>query len=276
MPEWYKRGDRPDWRNRLLDARKFIKTLNEEVAAHPAVNHSFLETVSSRKFSKAAWSGFGRQLYPHVHFFIPYMEELLLNTLDMNAKLVVAKILLDEYGEDAAGESHPDLFRRFFRASQGSDDDAVLLTAPLDEAIVNLVKAHMRMCGEEDFLVGLGALGPAHEYAITFMFPPVVKGLQLSGFTDDEIEFFILHVEHDVEHASMLDDSIASFATTEQAQALIRRGAMASLETRDRLWSAMERRMIGIDDGAEPAATDTNVIELTKGYKHVPETFWPS
>lgn len=260
----------------MLDARQFIKSLNEEVSAHPAVNHSFLETVSSRKFSKAAWSGFGRQLYPHVHFFIPYMEELLLNTLDMSAKLVVAKILLDEYGEDAAGDSHPELFRRFYRASQESDDDSILLSSPLDEATIDLVKAHMRMCGEEDFLVGLGALGPAHEYAITFMFPKVVTGLRMSGFTDTEIEFFILHVEHDVEHAAMLDESIASFATTEEAQAAIRRGAMGSLETRARLWSAMERRMIGIDEGAEPETTETTVVDLARGYKHVPGTFWPA
>jgi pyrroloquinoline quinone (PQQ) biosynthesis protein C len=260
----------------VLDARQFISALNQEVTAHPAVNHSFLEAVSSRTFSRAAWSGFGRQLYPHVHFFIPYMEELLLNTLDMNAKLVVAKILLDEYGEDAAGDSHPELFRRFFRASQSSDDDAILLHSPLDEATVDLVKAHMRMCGEEDFLVGLGALGPAHEFAITHMFPKIVTGLQRSGFTDTEIEFFILHVEHDVEHASMLDDSIASFATTAVAQAAVRRGAMTSLETRDRLWSAMERRMIGIDEGVEPPTTETTVVDLAGGYKHVPETFWPA
>ena len=260
----------------MLDARKFIKTLNEEVTSHKAVHHSFLETVTSRKFSKDAWAGFGRQLYPHVHFFIPYMEELLLNTLDMNAKLVVAKILLDEYGEDAAGDSHPELFRRFYRACQDSDDDSILLSSPLDEATVDLVKAHMRMCGEEDFLVGLGAIGPAHEFAITYMFPKIVDGLRLTGFTDTEIEFFILHVEHDVEHASMLEDSIAQFATTEKAQAAIRRGAMGSLETRDRLWTAMERRMIGIEEGAEPETTGITVAELTRGYKHVPETFWPA
>lgn len=260
----------------MLDSRQFIKALNEEVASHVAVNHSFLKTVSTRAFSRAAWRGFARQLYPHVHFFIPYMEELLLNTFDMNAKLVVAKILLDEYGEDAAGDSHPELFRRFFRACQGSADDAVLLTSPLDQATVDLVTAHMRMCRDEDFLVGLGAIGPAHEYAITFMFPPIVTGLRLAGFTDKEIEFFILHVEHDVEHASMLDDSIAMFATSEETQAAIRRGAMASLAARDRLWSAMERRMVGIEEGAEPETTDTTVVDLTRNYKNVPETFWPA
>lgn len=261
----------------MVSAGQFIKTLHEEVIAHEAVNHSFLKIVSSRSFSKRAWAGFGRQLYPHVHFFIPYMEELLLNTFDMRSKLVVAKILLDEYGEDAAGDSHPELFRRFFRACLASDDDSVLLTSRLDTAIVDLVKAHMRMCRDEEFLVGLGAIGPAHEFAIPHMFPPIVAGLRLSGFTEREIEFFTLHVDHDVEHAEMLDGSIAQFATTEDGQRAVRRGAMSSLEERKRLWSAMERRMVAIDEaGSEPETTETTVRELTRHYKHVPETFWPA
>lgn len=261
----------------MVAAEQFIKSLRDEVIAHEAVNHSFLKLVASRKFSKRAWIGFGTTLHPHVHFFIPYMEALLLNTFDMSAKLVVAKILLDEYGEDAGGDSHPELFRRFFRAALGSKDDSILLEAPLDAAIVDLVKTHMRMCDDEDFLVGLGAIGPAHEFAIPYMFPPIVTGLRLSGFTETELEFFSLHVDHDVEHAEMLDGSIAQLATTDEAQALIRRGAMTSLETRKNLWSAMERRMTAIDDsGAEPEATKTTLLALTREYKHVPRAFWPA
>ena len=261
----------------MLSAAQFIKALHDEVIAHEAVNHSFLKLVSSRPFSKRAWVGVGRTLYPHVHFFIPYMEALLLNTFDMRSKLVVAKILLDEYGEDAEGASHPELFRRFFRACLGRDDDSILMTSRLDTAIVDLVKAHMRMCVEEDFLVGLGAIGPAHEFAIPYMFPPIVAGLRLSGFTEKEIEFFTLHVDHDVEHAEMLDGSIAQLATTEEGQRLIRRGAMSSLEERKRLWTAMERQMVAIDDaGAEPETSEVTVRDLSTHYDHVPETFWPA
>src|SRR5262245_13278582 len=116
----------PKQKDPMSDTKKFLEELNDEVRHHAAVNHSFLELVASRPFSKRAWLGFAQQLYPHVHFFIPYMEEMLLNTFDMNAKLIVAKILLDEYGEDAGGKSHPELFRRFARACGGTAADASL------------------------------------------------------------------------------------------------------------------------------------------------------
>lgn len=256
--------------------KEFIQKLNEEVTRHRAVNHPFLETVASRKFSKKAWLAFAQQLYPHVHFFIPYMEEMLLNTFDMNAKLIVAKILLDEYGEDAGGKSHPELFRRFVRSCGGPEADASLLTTPLDQATIDLVEAHMSLCRDEPFLVGIGAIGQAHEFAIGFMFPPLVKGLELAGFKREEIEFFTLHVEHDVEHSNMLEAAMIRLAMTDADRELIRRGTLASLEHRDRLWTAMQRRMIAIDTGETAPASHRTVLDMTKGYKNVPDTFWPA
>lgn len=260
----------------MADTKQFLANLNEEVQRHPAINHSFLEMVASRPFSKRAWLGFAQQLYPHVHFFIPYMEEMLLNTFDMNAKLIVAKILLDEYGEDAGGKSHPELFRRFVRACGGAEADASLLTTPLQEATVNLVTAHMKLCGEEPFLVAIGAIGEAHEYAIRFLFPPLVKGMELAGFAREEIEFFTLHVEHDVEHSAMLEDSMIRLATTDADRELIRKGTLASLKCRDELWTAMQQRMVAIDKGETPPSTRSTLFDLTKSYKNVPGTFWPA
>ncbi|HTL36874.1 MAG TPA: iron-containing redox enzyme family protein [Kofleriaceae bacterium] len=255
----------------------FIKQLNEEVRAHPAIrNNSFLELVAKRKFSRKAWLAFAQQLYPHVHFFIPYMEELLLNTFDMNAKLIVAKILLDEYGEDAAGDSHPELFRQFVRACGGAEADASLLTTKLQPETIDLVETHMRMCRDEHFLVGIGAIGQAHEFAIAYLFPPLVKGMQLAGFTPEEMKFFSLHVEHDVEHSAMLDQTMIRLALTDEDRAHLRRGALTSLDCRKRLWDAMERRMVGIDAGDPPPASDRSLLDVTRGYKNVPDFFWPA
>jgi pyrroloquinoline quinone (PQQ) biosynthesis protein C len=259
-----------------MDTKNFLKALNEEVQRHPAIHHSFLEMVASRPLPKPAWLAFAQQLYPHVHFFIPYMEAMLLNTFDMHAKLIVAKILLDEYGEDAGGKSHPELFRKFVRACGGADADASLLTTPLDQATVDLVTTHMKLCGEEPFLVAIGAIGEAHEYAIRFLFPPLVKGMQLSGFAPDEIEFFTLHVDHDVEHSAMLEDSMMQLAHADAERAQIRQGTLASLACRDRLWTAMQRRMQAVERGEKVPTTSRSLIDVAKEYKNVPTTFWPT
>jgi pyrroloquinoline-quinone synthase len=260
----------------MTSTAQFIKALNEEVKQHPAVHHSFLEMVASRRFAKSTWLAFAQQLYPHVHFFIPYMEEMLLNTFDMNAKLIVAKILLDEYGEDAGGKSHPELFRRFVRACGGKEADDSLLATPLDASTVSLVETHMRICSDEPFLSSIGAIGQAHEFAIGFLFPPIVKGLRLGGFTPDDIEFFDLHVEHDVEHSEMLEQTMIKLATTAADCELIRRGTMASLACRAELWAGMQRRMLAVEEGKVAPATAHTLVDLTKRYKNVPDTFWPA
>lgn len=260
----------------MTDTRKFIKDLNEEVRRHPALHHPFLELVSSKKFSKKTWLAFAQQLYPHVHFFIPYMEEMLLNTFDMNAKLIVAKILLDEYGEDAGGKSHPELFRRFARACGGEGVDKTLLTAPLDASIVGLVETHMKLCRDEPFLVSIGAIGQAHEFAIAYLFPPLVKGMELTGFAAQEIEFFTLHVAHDVEHSEMLEQTMVRLAVTAEDRELIRKGTLASLACRAELWSGMQKRMLAVEAGEDCPTTGRSLLDMTKGYKNVPDTFWPA
>ena len=134
----------------------------------------------------------------------------------------------------------------------------------------------MRLCGEEPFLVAIGAIGEAHEYAIRFLFPPLVKGLELAGFTPEEMEFFSLHVDHDVEHSAMLEEAMIRLAVTDDDRALIRRGTLASLECRANLWAGMQQRMVAIDKGEQAAATTRSLLDLTKSYKNVPSTFWPA
>src|SRR5262249_36610034 len=130
------------------------------------------------------------------HMFITYMEKLLLNAPDSPSKLCIAKILLDEYGEDAKGDDHPALFRKFLHAAGASD--AQIMGTPLDREAISLVRKHLALCGQEHFLVGLGAIGPGHELTIPKMFPKLCDGLRLAGFTEQEITFFTLHSDHDV------------------------------------------------------------------------------
>ena len=202
---------------------------------------------------------------------------MLLTTFDMNAKLIVAKILLDEYGEDAGGKSHPELFRRFVR---GVRRQRGRCRTDVDHARLRRRRRwSRRTCGsasDEPFLVSIGAIGEAHEYAIAFLFPPLVKGMQLAGFTAEEMEFFSLHVDHDVEHSAMLEEAMVRLAITDADCELIRRGTMTSLDCREALWDAMQRRMVAIDTGEPPPPTGGTLAALTKGYKNVPSTFWPT
>jgi pyrroloquinoline quinone (PQQ) biosynthesis protein C len=102
--------------------------------------------------------------------------------------------------------------------------------------VTGFIAEHLTLCTDEPFLVGLGAVGPGHEWAIPTMFENILRGLRQAGFAEHEIEYFTLHTHQDIDHAAWLEEALATFATTEEAQAQIRRGCLLSLAARERLW----------------------------------------
>jgi pyrroloquinoline quinone (PQQ) biosynthesis protein C len=117
-------------------------------------------------------------------------------------------------------------------------------TTPLHPAVTGFIDEHDRICTREPFLVGLGALGPGHEWSIPKMFPPIVQGLRRARFTEEEIVYFTLHLAQDVDHGAWLEQALERYATTEQAQAEIRRGAELSLQARARFWSGVQEKIV--------------------------------
>jgi hypothetical protein len=97
---------------------------------------------------------------------------------------------------------------------------------------------------EEPFLVGLGAVGPGHEWAIPAMFESIIPGLRRAGFPDDAIDYFTLHVAQDGDHGAWLEEALARHATTEDARAQVRRGALASLAAREAFWTGVQRAVV--------------------------------
>ena len=84
-------------------------------------------------------------------------------------------------------------------------------------------------------------------------------GLRRAGFSADEINYFTLHVEQDEDHGRWLEEALARFGDGAEAQAQIRRGALASLEARSRFWDGVQRAVVRFrqpraarPDGASP------------------------
>ena len=224
-------------------ARRFLAELRVEVESHPGVNHLFLSRCATSPFSRHDYRVFGENHYPLVCVFTSYLERLLIRAPSSDAKLWLAKVLVDEYGEGSQGEDHATLYGHFLRSCGSTvpdHPDIVQVPAPA----FAFVGEHRRIVTEEPFLVGLGAVGPGHEWAIPKMFDAVIPGLRRAGLTPDEIHYFTLHVEQDVDHGSWLEEALLQFGDTEVARAQIRHGALLSLEARARFWSGVQRAVV--------------------------------
>lgn len=225
----------------------WMGALQREIERSRAVTHPLLMRAGRGELTRDQYARFGGQHVALVGVFTRYLELLLLATDDSSQKLWLAKVLVDEYGEGSNGHDHAELYAHFL-ARLGSDGDARDRT-PLAPAVWRHVGAHLALCREQPFLVGLGAFGPGHEWAIPPMFASLVRGLAAAGVTEDERLYFDLHTEQDQDHGAWMAEAMGRLAVDESTRDLVRHGARFSHERRAELWDAAER----IVDGADPA-----------------------
>ena len=225
-----------------MSAREFLAGLRAEVESHPGVNHLILARLSMVPFTREDYKVMGLQHYPLVGTFTTYLEHLLLHGPDSDSKQWIAKVLVDEYGEGSDGKDHAELYREFL-ASCGAAPGQELET-PLHPAIPSFIDEHLRIVTQEPFLVGLGALGPGHEWSIPRMFQQILRGLRRACFEEREINYFSLHVEQDKDHGRWLEEALERLSESSEAQAQVRRGARLSLEARARFWSGVQQKIV--------------------------------
>lgn len=225
-----------------MNAREFLAALRDEVESHEGVNHPLLARAAHTPFRREDYRVFGLQHYTLVGNFTKYLELLLCRAPDSQAKQWIAKVLVNEYGEGSDNKDHAELYREFLKATGAAPGEE--LTVALHPAITGFVEEHARICREEPFLVGLGAVGPGHEWSIPLMFQLIVRGLKRAAFSPSEILYFTLHMEQDIDHGAWLEEALARYAGTEQAQAEIRRGAQLSLAARSRFWSGVQEKIV--------------------------------
>ena len=225
-----------------MNSRDFLKQLREEIEAHPGVNHLLLNRLATSPFSRQDYRVFAENHYPLVCVFCSYLERLLVRAPDSESKLWLAKVLVDEYGEGSEGHDHATLYGTFLDSSGGNTKSRHELRVPAPAA--EFIATHRRVTATEPFLVGLGAVGPGHEWAIPKMFASVIPGLRRAGYDEEEIHYFTLHIDQDEDHGTWLEEALARYAVTAEAQEQIRRGALLSLEARRRFWDGVQRAIM--------------------------------
>ena len=118
------------------------------------------------------------------------------------------------------GKRHPDLLRKFARACGVSDDR--ILNAEQNGDILATTRAMRAWIWE---LSGIRALPEscagimvALEGQLPTLYPKYVEAMRKMGFSEDDMEFFHVHIEGDTEHAHIGLELTARYATTTELQ----------------------------------------------------------
>ncbi len=223
-----------------MDPQAFVQSLEEEIIHHEAVQHPFLLRFASDKLTLKQVQTFGLQHYQLVKVFVNYMTNVLPRIPDKDAADLFRVVFDDEFGQHTIFRSHPALYRNFLKAAGLKDEDwGKVELLPETSAYI---QGHLSLTRDSDFLYSLGIIGPGHEFSIPTMFSYIVKGLKKTGhFSDEQIEYFTLHIEEDVEHAKVFNQLIYRHVETEEGQTRLREGAMRSLTFRKHFWDGLNR-----------------------------------
>ncbi|MFQ5863266.1 MAG: TenA family transcriptional regulator [Candidatus Brocadiales bacterium] len=227
-----------------LSAQDYFEELEEEIRAHSALNHPFLEKFRQGKLSLDRIRIFARQYYLFSKRFGRYISAIVANMPAEYSRAFLIKNLYQEHGEDDPTRTHPAIFRKFTDALR-LDSREVEETEPLPEMRL-FIHEYLLICREGHFIEALGAMGPGTESIVPYIYRPIYEGLKKEPtLKEEDIEFFALHMTLDVEHSANIKEALLQYAEREQNQRLIKRGAMAALSARTVLWNGLERVCCG-------------------------------
>jgi pyrroloquinoline-quinone synthase len=128
--------------------------------------------------------------------------------------------LLGEEMPNNPGKRHPDLLRKFGRACGVSDER--MLKAEEAGNVLPTTRAMRAWIWELSSIRHLSeacaGIMVALEGQLPTLYPKYVEAMRKMGFTDDDMEFFHVHIEGDPEHAHVGLELTERYATSPELQ----------------------------------------------------------
>jgi pyrroloquinoline-quinone synthase len=185
------------------------------------------------------------------HFYyidpIPQQFALLYSRLpDLDARQHLMENLLGEEMPHAPQKRHPDLLRKFARACGVSDER--ILRAEQNGEVLPTTRA-MRawiweLSGIRPLAESCAGIMVALEGQLPTLYPKYVEAMRRMGYSDDDMEFFHVHIEGDTEHAHVGLELTDRYATTAEMQERAIATVRASAELRFSMLDGIYNRVV--------------------------------
>lgn len=219
----------------------FIQDLTRELEAKPVNKNSFYRRFKEETLTDEQLKRFGGQYFWFCQNFIPLLAGLIYNTplQEEDIRLELVKTLYSELGYGKKENVHLNLLRRFTTALGFSEGDLQNIE-PIPE-VENYIRQLEEFFVRSDFRTALGSefgveITAALEF--TYLFPGIQKYPQ---FSRQDIYFFEFHLAEEQLHGDWLTEAVSRMARTEDAEELIKEGALKAADLWGSFWEGMER-----------------------------------
>jgi pyrroloquinoline-quinone synthase len=224
----------------------FLGRLKHLVLGHPVLRHPLWTDLELGYYDREALKRFSVHYYHHVLRTRLYDAAALAACPDERIQAALASVLWDEYGAGDSARTHPEQFRRVLRALE--IDVAAADRAPRLPELEAYSRIHFGLCRPASFWEAMGAVGFAMEWPIPYLYEPIVRGYRrIAGLTDGDLTFFLEHIPTDEAHGSLMVESIRPHLGDEAVRDALVRGAMASMDARERLAQAIATQMESLE-----------------------------
>lgn len=193
----------------------------------------------------------GEWAIQHFHYIDPIPQQfaqLFARLPDLDARQHLLENLIGEEMPSRPERRHPDLLRKFARAC-GVPDARTLGAEAAGEILpgTRAMRAWIwELSGVRHIAEACAGIMVALEGQLPTLYPRYVDAMRRMGFSDDDLEFFIVHIEGDTAHARVGLELTARYAIDDALQrkaiAAVRASAAMRYSMLDGIHAAAARR----------------------------------
>jgi len=199
----------------LMNKEEFRHALEQAIEGNAVSKAPFTTMWATGELKKEDFARWVEQHYAYVGPFADYLAYIYANCPHENAKDF---LLQNMWEEELGGDRHTDLLIRFGEACGTTRERIVSMKHILPETI-GLQSWCYRMAFRENFLYATAALVVGLESQVPAIYrrqTPVLR--EKYGFTDEEVEFFDLHIVSDEIHGERGYQIVLEYAKTVEEQ----------------------------------------------------------
>lgn len=209
--------------------------------SHPLWSHSFLRRCKTGRLELLEVQVLAVQMYKFSKEFNRILAKILSECPDEHAQWVILDNLMDEMGGGDLSQAHPELFRRFTRAINISDDE--LERAPANPETTAMIDTYLRLVPQYGYLAALGAVCFASEGIVNSLYSQIYQGIQgHAPLSKESIAFFEVHLHVDDEHAANLAALIEPRIESDFQALSIHRAVLEAMNARVHFFDGIQRQ----------------------------------
>ena len=222
-----------------LDPDRVEKELADVTNAVTFDARPFIQDFAQGKVPKENLARFAASYCFQVDQFKRFVAQVYANAEPRDVRELMLENLWEEHGEGDSSRDHTALVAKFARAL-GAHIEDIYDVEPIRESR-QWVDRILQVCRDEDFVVGLAAISFGIEFRTqTMAFLGQIYREQY-GLTEDDLEFFFMHIEADEEHAGRAIELVRKYCTSEDLLERCKAAVTEVLEATKVVAEGMER-----------------------------------